>query len=459
MNSDGDADWFRFVVTTAGQWTIASFDPAPGAGTDVKAEMYAADGATVLATSDDVSDTDLNFRMIRTMAPGTYYLRVTGVNGATGRYGVRSSFLLPDDFGDSSSTASDLAIIGTRTGLLGVLNDQDWFRLTFTEAGVFRAISTGTTDTMGAIYQADGTTLIAENDDANFPDTNFGVAANIAGPGVRYLKVSGFDGQTGPYTVQTSFTAGGAAPNYTDIWWNPAESGWGINLNHQSDTIFASLFTYAPDRAGLWLVATITKQADGSYTGPLYRTVGPAFNASPWSATTPTQVGTMTITFTGGAGALVYTVNGTAVTKAIQRQVFAGASATCSFASGARTSATNYQDLWWNSAESGWGINFAHQGNTIFATLFTYGADNRDLWLTGTIARQADGSFFGDLFRTTGPVFNTVPWTPIGVDTVGTMRATFANGAAGTLTYTVNGIPVTKAIERQVFAAAPSVCQ
>ena len=460
MNSDSDADWFKFVVTSGGQWTIASFDPAEGAGTDVKAEMYASNAATVLAASDDVSDTDRNFSMVRTMTPGTYYVRVTGVNGATGRYGLRSSFLLPDDYGDNPASAADLAINGTRTGLLGVLNDQDWFRLTFTEPGVFHVNSTGSTDTMGALYQADGTTLIAENDDSNFPtETNFGLTATIAGPGVRYLKVTGFDGQTGAYGLQTSFTVGAAAPNYTDIWWNPAESGWGINLNHQSDTLFASLFTYASDRAGLWLVATMTKQADGSYTGPLYRTAGPAFNASPWTATTPTQVGTMTITFAAGQDTLAYTVNGTRVSKTIVRQVFAGASASCSFTGGSRSSATNYQDLWWNSAESGWGINFAQQGTTIFATLFTYGADHRDMWLTATIVRQADGSFSGDLFRTTGPAFDTVPWTPITVDTVGTLRATFNNGTTGTLTYTVNGTSVTKAIERQVFATAPSVCQ
>ncbi len=457
LNSASDEDWFRFNVVTGGQWTIASFDPAEGSGIDVKAEMYAANGTTVLLTGDDISNTDLNFSMSRFVGPGTYYVRVTGVNGATGRYGVRSSFVLPDDFGDSPSAATELPLNGTRTGLLGVLNDQDWFRFTFTEAGLFRAISLGTTDTMGAIYQADGLTLITENDDANFPDTNFGVSTVITAPGVRYLKVSGFDGQTGPYTLQTSFSAGGA--NFTDIWWNPLESGWGINLNHQSDTVFASLFTYASDNKGLWLVATMAKQSNGSYTGPLYRTVGPAFNASPWTTTTPSQVGTMTITFAATTATLVYSVNGTSVTKTIQRQVFSGASPSCAPTTASRTGAFNYQDLWWNSTESGWGVNFAHQGNTIFATLFTYGADNRDMWLTGTITRQADGSFLGDLFRTTGPVFNTQPWTPISVETVGTMRATFTNGSTGTLTYTVNGTSVTKAIEREVFAGAPSVCQ
>ena len=38
----------------------------------------------------------------------------------------------------------------------------------------------------------------------------------------------------------------------------------------------------------------------------------------------------------------------------------------------------NYQGVWWNAppgSESGWGINFAHQGDSLFATWFTYDVD------------------------------------------------------------------------------------
>src|SRR5947207_2926852 len=43
----------------------------------------------------------------------------------------------------------------------------------------------------------------------------------------------------------------------------------------------------------------------------------------------------------------------------------------------------NYQGLWWAApagAEDGWGINFAHQGNVIFGTWFTYDTTGRG-WL------------------------------------------------------------------------------
>jgi hypothetical protein len=58
---------------------------------------------------------------------------------------------------------------------------------------------------------------------------------------------------------------------------------------------------------------------------------------------------------------------------------FAGQSASVTAAqASAGAGARNYEGLWWNApaaSESGWGINFTHQGDTIFATSFTYGAD------------------------------------------------------------------------------------
>ncbi len=35
----------------------------------------------------------------------------------------------------------------------------------------------------------------------------------------------------------------------TALFWNPAESGWGLNLNHQGNTLFGTLFTYEASRA------------------------------------------------------------------------------------------------------------------------------------------------------------------------------------------------------------------
>ena len=262
---------------------------------------------------------------------------------------------------------------------------------------------------------------------------------------------------------------------YTGLWWNPAESGWGVNTTHQGNILFATLFTYAPDGQPLWLVASnLSRVMEGGgygmedydyesyvYTGPLYRTTGPAFDAQPWTGFGFAQVGTMTFEFyTPTQGLLTYNFEGVTVVKAIQRQVYAVPVPECVAVSGSRAAEGNYQDLWWNPAESGWGINLVHQGSILFATLFTYASSGRDKWFVASgLARQADGSFAGALYSTTGPAFNTVPWQPFGFAEVGRMALRFTDGENATLTYNVGTANVAKQIRRQVFAAVTSACR
>jgi hypothetical protein len=249
-------------------------------------------------------------------------------------------------------------------------------------------------------------------------------------------------------------------------WWNAAESGWGVNFNHQGDLLFGTLFTYASDGKGLWLVMSGgAKQADGSFLGELYQTKGSAFTAVPFVPLTGanvTRVGNMRVTFTSASTAnLVYDVNGISVTKAITPQPFGRLSVcTGEAVSTNRATSVNYQDLWWNPAESGWGVNVTHQSDILFATLFIYDAAGRDMWLVlSNGAKQPNGSFTGDLYRTVGPAFNVTPFVGVTAPKVGTMTFTFQSGAAGTLVYTVDGVTITKTIQRQVFGTLVPVCK
>ena len=51
----------------------------------------------------------------------------------------------------------------------------------------------------------------------------------------------------------------------------------------------------------------------------------------------------------------------------------------------ATTYSIDFTDIWWNAAESGWGINVAQRSNIIFATLFVYGPDNTARWYSATL--------------------------------------------------------------------------
>lgn len=115
--------------------------------------------------------------------------------------------------------------------------------------------------------------------------------------------------------------------DYSDLWWNPAESGWGLNLiQHASHVIFGVMYTYeAPNRATWFVLPGGTWSSPTTFGGPLYRVTGPAFNAATFDpgAVNVRQVGAATLDFTDrDHGTFAFSVDGTPVTKSITRQPF-----------------------------------------------------------------------------------------------------------------------------------------
>ncbi|MBL0144359.1 MAG: trypsin-like peptidase domain-containing protein [Betaproteobacteria bacterium] len=367
-----------------------------------------------------------------------------------------------DDHGDRPTEASLLKVGASETVAAGRIDypgDVDVFRIPVTTPGTLIVRSSGGMDTVGVLLDADGERL-ASNDDAQTNANDFGITYRVQA-GTYYLAVSRWESAgTGPYSLAVSLSP--VTDNYTDLWWNPDESGWGINFNHQGQVIFATLFTYGADGAPDWFVMSEgALQGDGSFRGDLYRASGPVFNASPWSAISLARVGTMQVSFPApNTGTLTYTVDGIAVTKQVRRQSFS-TSTTCAWSAFDRSYADNFQDLWWNANESGWGINFAHQGDILFATLFTYGADGRSLWFVMSRGDRNPGTrtFEGTLYRMAGAPFNANPWRPATPTSVGSMRVAFSDGDTATLTYSVNGVTVTKSITRQVFGIPATQCE
>jgi hypothetical protein len=370
-----------------------------------------------------------------------------------------------DDYGNRITEAQRIFVTPSATvsetpfpGRIDYPGDVDVFRIDVPQAGGTLTVRTESSiDTIGTLLDSTGKAIKSVND-AETKSLDFGITRTLA-TGTYYVAVSHQDAQgTGPYTFKASLST--VTDNYTDLWWNPSESGWGININHQGTTLFATLFTYDRDGTPMWLVMpSSARQPDGSWQGTLYRTTGPAFNATPWGAIQSTAVGTMRIAFaSANSGTLSYSVNGTSVNKTIQRQVFS-VPPVCKWSAFDRSYTTNFQDLWWNPSESGWGINIAHQGSILFATVFTYSGNGQGLWLVMSRGeRIGDGLYIGDLYTVRGPPFNASPWTAATPTVVGTMTIQFTRGNAGTLTYTLNGVLVVKQIQRQVFGAPTTEC-
>jgi hypothetical protein len=121
-----------------------------------------------------------------------------------------------------------------------------------------------------------------------------------------------------------------SSPDYSDLWWNPAESGWGAEIQQQGDTLFMTLYVYGADNAATWFVASGLRPrvtvAPGppTWDGRLYRARGPVFSAAfnP-DAVSAVDVGTASLEFTTADSAtLRYTVDGAQVVKSLSRQTW-----------------------------------------------------------------------------------------------------------------------------------------
>lgn len=155
---------------------------------------------------------------------------------------------------------------------------------------------------------------------------DFGYTVNGITQSKRLEKVS-FVANPPSCTFTTASRA--SATNYTDIWWKDNESGWGLSMIHQGDSIFIAWYTYGSDGKPMWVTGLASRQADGSYTGSLNRPAGGTpFNQINGPATTfpiPT-VGSFRLSFIDGErGTFDYTLDNITQSKPISRFVFVGA--------------------------------------------------------------------------------------------------------------------------------------
>jgi DNA-binding beta-propeller fold protein YncE len=273
---------------------------------------------------------------------------------------------------------------------------------------------------------------------------------------------------SGPVVTEVSVPCAAAesgAINAQALWWWPSESGWGINVAHQGSKLFATWFTYDTQGQPAWLVMSDgTEVSRNAYAGTVYRTTGPSFDATTFdpARVVRTPVGSARVDVLDASNArITATVDGVTVVKSLTKQVFASPTPTCGqdVTPGALP---NYQDLWWNAAESGWGLNIAHQGDILFITWFTYDTDGRALWFVGSdIRKTGNGTYSGTLYRTVGMPLMATPWDPARVTRtpVGTATLTFSDDNNATFAYTVGGVAGSKRIGRQVFAVPTTRCR
>jgi hypothetical protein len=145
-------------------------------------------------------------------------------------------------------------------------------------------------------------------------------------------------GSATPECALGAAKAVGAPENYQDLWWNPYQSGWGVNIAHQGDTLFATYYTYDANGKGVWYVMPNTVKYDAGtqftgYTGPMAVATGPAFDSPSWDASKVklTNMGDISFLFTPRGDGVLHMANiaSEQITRPILRMAFSGPATVC----------------------------------------------------------------------------------------------------------------------------------
>ncbi len=189
LDEVADQDYFTFEVTSAGVLDIFT----TGA-TDTFGYLLDENGVE-LQQNDDHNQSDLNFRIVNEVTPGTHYLRVHGYDETElGAYNLSVNFTIgeiADDHGNAVGGATLITADSMTPGSLEIGGDEDFFSFTLGERRNMTLSTNGGVDTFGTLFDASGTE-IASNDDPTTGELNFRIDQTLS-PGTYFVRVRGYD--------------------------------------------------------------------------------------------------------------------------------------------------------------------------------------------------------------------------------------------------------------------------
>ena len=194
IETSEDDDYFSIEVPGAGTLTAMSTGM-----TDTLGYLYDSDGNEL---ASDISTGNFNISSYKTTGTGTYYIRVRGFGGDDGEYGLIVTFI-PDDHGNTQAHATPVTSGTAVAGNIETGDDQDYFSIAVSGAGTITASTTGSTDTMGILYNRAGNELA--RDDDSVTNTNFDISHYVTAAGTYYVRVISKGTGTGMYSLTVTF--------------------------------------------------------------------------------------------------------------------------------------------------------------------------------------------------------------------------------------------------------------
>ena len=196
--------WIKITPATTGVWMFFSSGSASNPLNDPMAALYRSDGTTAIVSDDD-SAGSLQFALSAPLTAGqTYYLNVTGRGTNPGNFTVTATQVTRAC--TTAATACVWSNLATPyNGTVAIRSDENWIKITPATTGTWtftasKPASFPLYDSIGTLYQLNGTTPIVSDDDSggNF---QFKLSAPLTAGQTYYLKVTGLSTKIGNFTV------------------------------------------------------------------------------------------------------------------------------------------------------------------------------------------------------------------------------------------------------------------
>ncbi|MBW6514668.1 MAG: hypothetical protein K0B87_07920 [Candidatus Syntrophosphaera sp.] len=195
MHSVGNQDWFRFYGYAGRRYIFYSSSPA-----DVDFKLFD-DNLTQIGYDYTIGDFYVEIEL-----PAAGYYRFYASDSSGGGYYYQLVYYYeyyPDSYepDDSASDCTNLittTVPQTQSHTLHSVSDQDWYRFEGIPGRLYIFYSTGSTDTQIFLYQDDGITQLANNDDSG-DGLNYRLEFAPAAYAYYKLKVIPYTGNAGPY--------------------------------------------------------------------------------------------------------------------------------------------------------------------------------------------------------------------------------------------------------------------
>ncbi|MEM6573591.1 MAG: hypothetical protein AAF736_04930 [Pseudomonadota bacterium] len=160
------------------------------------------------------------------------------------------------------------------------------------------------------------------------------------------------------------------------LWFNPARSGHGFDLQRLGNFLFITWYTYNDDGTPTWY------QAAGEFDGESWSADLSRFTRGATGDPTGQPVGQASLAFVDARRAeFSWTLDGRSGSEPFQLLA----------ASNDRT-LRNYTGTWYDPDDSGWGVTFYSQGDVRVSVLYFYDAERQPRWVLGQSDNHREGN-------------------------------------------------------------------